>query len=373
MGGRIAILCHGGGGGSTRAAMDLAAALARRGAAVLLLTLGRPAWRPPAGVDHVVLRAARPRRDRLDRPWADGTVAALAREVDAICRRERVALLHFHYAFPFAAVAARLGPSGPAVIGTLHGSDVTAAADPATATGLARDLARAAAVTTVSEAYGRLLRRHLDRAAPVVVPNFVAPGRAMGPGGGRSRPGGPPTLLHVSSFRAVKDARAIARVFLAVRRQIRCRLVLVGDGPQAGGLRALLRARARDVRLLGFRPEVAPLLRQADVFLLASRAESFGLAALEAMTAGVPVVAPAVGGLPEVVGPGGVLFAPGRVAAAAAAIVALLHDPVRRRRIAVAARRAAARFDADAILDRWEALYAAALTHPRAVPAGAAR
>ncbi|MCC7272885.1 MAG: glycosyltransferase [Alphaproteobacteria bacterium] len=372
---RIAVLCHGGGGGSTRAAIDLAAALARRGRDVRLVTLGRPRWTLPPGLRHIVVPSPHAAHRPFDGPWDDTAVASIAGIVAAICRSERIDLVHCHYGLPFAAVAAAVGdmlsPTRPAIVATLHGSDITAAAgDPRLARQLGRDLRRSDAVSTVSAAYAALLRATVDVAPPpVVVPNFAhaaAPVR-------QRRPGAAPVLIHVSSFRAVKDARGVARAFLAVRRRLRCRLLLVGDGPEWHATRKLLRHRSGDVRLLGFRDDVPSLLRDADILLLASRAESFSLAALEAMAAGVPVVAPRVGGLPEVIGDGlgGLLFHPGRSADAAARIVALLHAPVRYRRMAAAARRRAGDFPEARTLARYEALYCVAVAR-RMAPAHAA-
>ncbi|BBK41833.1 hypothetical protein STVA_18530 [Allostella vacuolata] len=361
---RIAVLSHGGGGGSTRAAIDLVAALGRAGHRVVLVTLGRPRWTLPRGLRGLVLNDARPDARPLHAGWERAVVERIAREVAAICLGERIALLHFHYGLPFAAVAATvratLGTSGPAIVGTLHGSDLTAAArDPILRRGLNQALGTADAVSTVSAAYGRLLQATLDLPRPAcIVPNFVS-GAPPAPPPYR-RPG-PPVLLHVSSFRAVKDGRAVARIFLAVRRRMRCRLDLAGDGPDRRALRRLLRGHGGDVRFLGFREDVPELLAGADLLLLASRAESFSLAALEAMAAGVPVVGPRLGGLPEVVGEGGLLFHPGRSADAAAKILALLRAPLRRRRMAAAARRRAGRFSEAAAVAGYESLYRLAL------------
>ncbi|BBK32108.1 N-acetyl-alpha-D-glucosaminyl L-malate synthase BshA [Allostella humosa] len=365
----IAILCHGGGGGSTHAAMNLAAALDRRGRRVVLATLGRPLWPVPAGLDHIVIgRGGGGGTGRLDTGWDEAALDGMARAVARLCRRTAIDILHYHYALPFAAVAARvqgwLGADAPALVATLHGSDVTAIArNP----GLGRPLAAAAAVSTVSLPYARMLAAATGMPEPAVVPNFL-------PAAPAARPRPPvrrlvPTIIHVSSFRPVKDTRAVARIFLAIRRQVRCRLVLVGDGPDRRGMRQLLRARAGDVSLSGFRRDVAALLRAADLMLLASRAESFGLAALEAMAAGVPVVAPRVGGLPAVVGDGvgGRLFHPGRHADATARAVALLLAPIHRRRMADRARRRAATFSEERAIAGYDRLYALALARTPAV------
>lgn len=160
----------------------------------------------------------------------------------------------------------------------------------------------------------------------------------------------------------MKEPRAALRTFLAVRQRRRCRLLLLGGGPGLLPLRPLLKG--RDVRVLGFRRDVGPILAQADLLLLTARTESFGLAALEAMAAGVPVVAARVGGLPEVVGDGGMLFHPGRSADAAGRILGLLASAARRRALAARARRRAAGFDEAGTVAGYDRLYAAALLRP---------
>lgn len=364
---RILILCHGGGGGSTRAAMNLAAALMARGRDVALATLGRPRWRPATRL--IVLDRPEPMPARLDGRWDAAAVEAVARQLAETCRRERPDLLHFHYVRPFAAAAARLaellGPGAPAAVGTIHGTDLTGAAPEC----LRIALAATVHLTAVSAAYARLAEEVLGR-WPAVVANFVRPGQLTVPA--RHRRGQPPIIVHVSSFRPVKAAGAAARAFLRVRRQARCRLWLVGDGPDVPALRRALRPHSADIAWLGFRRDVAALLPQAALLLVTSRAESFGLAALEAMACGVPVVAPRVGGLPEVVGDrvGGLLFHPGRSADAAAKVLVLLRREPLRRALARGARRRARLFGEDAAIAGYDCVYSRALA-TRPVPVGA--
>src|SRR5262249_10984309 len=110
-------------------------------------------------------------------------------------------------------------------------------------------------------------------------------------------------LMHISNFRAVKRVRDVVRIFARVRKALSCVLVMVGDGPDRVEAQdeARLLGVEDDVSFLGKLESVAPLLAGADVYLLPSQSESFGLSALEALASGVPVVASDVGGLPEVV------------------------------------------------------------------------
>src|SRR2546427_486639 len=168
-------------------------------------------------------------------------------------------------------------------------------------------------------------------------------------------------LVHVSNFRPVKRVTDVVRVFAGVRRELPATLVLVGDGPERDAAEQEvdhLELR-RDVRFLGKVDNVAEILRGSDLFLLPSETESFGLAALEAMACAVPVIATAVGGLPEVVVPGetGFLTPKGDVAAMIAHGLRVLRDGALHARMRAAAARRALEFAADRIVPRYEQLY----------------
>jgi len=161
-------------------------------------------------------------------------------------------------------------------------------------------------------------------------------------------------------------------VFRRVRQQRRAKIVLVGDGPERSRVETLAREAglAEHLEILGELDDVRGLLSVADAFLLPSAQESFGLAALEAMACGVPVVASRVGGLPEVITDGltGYLRDPDDHEGMAAAVLDLLDDPSLRQRIAHLARASVvARFDEERVVPMYEALYQRLL----AVPAGA--
>ena len=153
----------------------------------------------------------------------------------------------------------------------------------------------------------------------------------------------------------------MARIFLGIRQQMEAELWLIGEGPEMGAVASILQQGQveQDVRYLGLRHDVAPLLAQTDLLLMTSLAESFCLAALEAMACGIPVLSTRVGGVPEVVlhGKTGFLFPVGDHPAAVRAAVNLLTDPTRHQAMRVMAGERASRYDQNKIVPVYEKLY----------------
>ena len=177
--------------------------------------------------------------------------------------------------------------------------------------------------------------------------------------------------MHVSNFRPVKRVTDVVEVFARLLSSVPARLVMVGDGPERP--RALERAEELGVEdrvlFLGKHVSVDELLSCCDLFVLPSESESFGLAALEAMACGAPVVASRVGGLPEVVeeGEAGHLLPVGDVEGMAAAAVTILSDGATWRRMSASARdTAVSRFDADKVVPAYEDLYREVVAGSRA-------
>lgn len=373
----IGIVCYPSLGGSGVVAAELANGLARRGHRVQIIASAPPGRALAESERLRFRRVAVPEHPVFQHPPYELAVAGAILDAAAA---EPLDVLHVHYAVPHAASAllARraLGAAAPRLVVTLHGSDVHGL-------GLTHGIAaanRAAVATadrvTVPSAFLREQAFEHLRLDVEVIPNFVdtvafCPPRsspsqrgrldALFPGGA----GAGPLLLHASNFRAVKRPGDLIEVLARVRRELPARLVLIGDGPEraAAAARAAELGVAAHVAFAGPLPALAELLRSADVFLMTSESESFGVAALEALASGVPVFAYRVGGLPEVVAEGtGALVEPFDVAALAAAVVAALREPGRRAALGRAARaHAVAHFQADAALDRYEICYRQAM------------
>lgn len=384
----IGVVCWASLGGSGVVASELAAGLAARGHRVHVLASAppsRPLPEDPRLAFHAVPATSHP---VLGQPLYG---LALAEALVEVCRRHALDVLHVHYAVPHAASAylacATLGTTAPRVVTTLHGSDVTSYGLAQRYDAVTRFAVLASdGITVPSEFLRGEARTCLDLGADAaieVIPNSVDTMRfaPVGPrdpsrfdrwfprAPGTALPTGP-VLVHVSNFRAVKRVGDLIEVLARVRRVLPARLVLVGDGPERATVEELARARgvADAVAFVGPRPDVAAELPHADAFLLPSVTESFGVAALEAMSAGVPVVAYRVGGLPDVVGDAGMLVEPFDVGAFAEAVAAIVGDPERRTALGAAARaRAVARFDRARILDRWEAYLRRVRATPRRI------
>jgi N-acetyl-alpha-D-glucosaminyl L-malate synthase BshA len=370
---KIGVLCFPSFGGSGVVAAELARGLAGRGHRVHVIASAPPSRTLPLSDDLQFHTVKIPDYPVFEHPPYEHALAATLVEV---ANAEQLDLLHVHYAVPHAtsALIARqvLGTAAPRVVVTLHGTDVTRVDAPG-ARAVTRFGVAAADHVTVPSAYLKDAAQRtfgLDAVPAIeVIPNFVDTVRfAPPPERERARlaalfdaPGDGPVLFHVSNFRPVKRTVDLIDVLVEVRRHVPARLVVVGDGPERGATAAHARAcgLTDSVRFLGRRLDFAEDLAHADAFLLPSESESFGVAALEALSAGVPVFGYRVGGLPEVVvdGTGG-LVEPCDTAALGRAVVDAVTDPVRRTALGRAARdHVLARFGRDDVLDRFEACF----------------
>ena len=367
----IGITCYPTYGGSGALATELGIALAARGHEVHFITYKQP-FRLPSFLPRVYFHEVEVNRYPLfEFPPYD---LALAVRMHEVVTEHKLEVLHCHYAIPHATSAwiaremLRAGGQDVHVVTTLHGTDITIVGqDPSFHTITKFSIERSDKITAVSE----FLRRETVAAfgctgcSVEVIHNFVDPAIYDRSAYAASTPNfapGRPVLMHVSNFRSVKNVRDVVRIFARVRESLPSALVMVGDGPDR--VQAEHEARAlgvdRDVLFLGKIDAVAPLLAGADLFLLPSRSESFGLSALEALASGVPVVASNAGGLPEVIRDGetGVMCPVGDVDGMARSALEILRDPGRWRAMSdAAAADARARFSLDAVVSQYEELY----------------
>jgi N-acetyl-alpha-D-glucosaminyl L-malate synthase BshA len=364
----VGIVCYASAGGSGIVATELAIELAERGHDVHVLSTELP-FRFPRGKRGLTFHAvATPAYPLFREPQY---ALSLATAIVQVSRRHQLDVVHAHYAVPHAAaaylarqiMAAHPTDRVPKIMTTLHGTDITlVGSDPSYSETVAFCIDQSDGVSAVSAS----LRADTCTALGVcreilVIPNFLDVTRFRRLDVPRRDPERK-RLMHISNFRPVKRIGAVVEVFRRVREQLPATLVLIGDGPDMADARARLAAAGLegDVEYAGERQDVVSLFATADLFLLPSATESFGLAALEAMACEVPVIASRVGGLPEVIEDGatGFLHAPDDLDGMVASAMRLLTDAGFHRRIALAARRAAVeRFSADRIVPQYEQAY----------------
>ncbi len=374
---KIGITCYPTYGGSGAVATELGIALAERGHEVHFITYQQP-FRLPSFLPGVYFHEVDVGKYPLfEYPPYD---LALAVRMHEVVLSHGLDLLHVHYAIPHATSAwiakemLRENGHDIQVITTLHGTDITIVGQDRSFHAITKfSIEKSDRITAVSNflkeetffAFG-CAGCHVE-----VIHNFIDPAiydrskyapviRDQIGGGSRK------ILMHVSNFRPVKRVRDVVQIFARVHAEMPSTLVMVGDGPDRDDAEEEARTLGveRDVHFLGKIERVAPLLASADLFLLPSDRESFGLSALEALASGVPVIGCSVGGLPEVVREGetGALRAPHDVDAMGRAAVEILHDGERWQEMStLAARDARARFSRDAVVAKYEALYESTL------------
>ena len=369
---KIGITCYPTYGGSGAVATELGIALAAKGHEVHFITYKQP-FRLPSFLPRIYFHEVDVGRYPLfEYPPYD---LALAVRMHEVVKSHGLDLLHVHYAIPHATSAwiaremLREAGSDVKVITTLHGTDITIVGQDRSFHPITKfSIEKSDRITAVSQ----YLRQQTFKAFGCagcqveVIYNFIDPevyNRSKYPpllteqlNGGRR------VLMHVSNFRPVKRVRDIVRIYARVQEAVPSVLVMVGDGPDRveAEAEAQMLGVERTVHFLGKIDVVAPLLAGADLFLLPSQSESFGLSALEALASGTPVVGSKAGGLVEVVKEGvtGALREVGDVDAMASASVEILSDRDRWQTMSRdAAADARARFSRDDIVRQYEALY----------------
>ena len=359
---RLGLVADPGRGGSGIVATELAHRLAQMGHRVYLFATERP-FRLPKDSPVVYIPVDLPFYPVFPGPLY---TLSLAGVLEREARRLGLELVHTHYAIPHAAAAyLGLGEELP-LVHTLHGTDVSVLGmDPAFHGPTRKALQRAKATTAVSRALAQEAQKAFG-VSPVVIHNAVDPDRFY-PRPDRKKlyaEEGEWLLVHASNFRPIKRVPDIVRAFAKVRRKVQARLLLLGKGPEEGEAKRVAEELGVE-RWVTFHPPTPhpeEILGAADLFLLASEEESFGQAALEALASGVPVVATAVGGVPELVRPEvGRLVELGDLEGFAQAVLDLLAHPKLPSMRKAAREYAIARFHPERITQAYLEVYQKAL------------
>jgi N-acetyl-alpha-D-glucosaminyl L-malate synthase BshA len=374
---KIGITCYPTYGGSGVVATELGLELAARGHEIHFISYAPPIRMGPPG-GHVYFHEVEATNYPLFNypPYT----LALAVKMLEVGEAEGLDLLHVHYAIPHSvsALLARSMAAGTRrlpFITTLHGTDITLVGNDRSYLPITKfSIEQSDGVTAISNYLKAQTLAEFNIKHPIeVIPNFVNCDlyyRAEDPTQrAKWAPDGEPILMHLSNFRPVKRVTDVVEIFALVHEKIPAKLVLIGDGPDRGTAEWLVRQKklGRDVLFLGKQDHVQEKLGLADLFLLPSDLESFGLAALEAMACEVPVIGTNAGGMPEVVehGVDGYLVAPRDVAAAAKFALQILTGPDRGREMGKLARiNARKKYCASDIIPIYEAFYQQVLDAP---------
>ncbi len=370
---KIGILCHHTYGGSGAIAAELGKALASKGhiihffsqsAPFRLNTYSRNIHYHEVEVQHYPL---------FECPLYS---LALASKVADVAYYEQFDIVHAHYAIPHAlsAMLARQiledkcsGSKCFKLVTTLHGTDITVVgADRGMQDVVRLAINKSDGVTAVSEYLKEeTVKMFSPKKEVEVIPNFVdtsffyrSPKPEINEQLGLR---GEKILIHISNFRPVKCIRDIIRVFYIMSQRMDATLLLVGDGPDRSEAEVLARKLGIEcrVRFLGKLDDIVPLLSISDLMLMPSNAESFGLAALEAMACGVPVIATKAGGFPEFIvsGEHGFLLAPGDVEGMAGKALSLLSDRELWVSFSEACVKQAKRYETALLVEQYESFY----------------
>lgn len=335
---KIGISCYPTVGGSGAVATELGKALAARGHHVHFIVTDIPFRLGGFHQNIFIHELDTTTYPVLRTPPHDFTLAALM--ADTVTQYD-LDILHVHYALPFAVCAflakQMLSEAHKVrVVTTLHGTDVTVLAqDKSLQSVMKLGIERSDVVTAVSHSLIEETRQLFQTEREIrCVYNFIdtdvfKPDTASSVRRCLASPD-EKVLLHISNFRKVKRIQDVIEIYYGVQQRIPARLLLVGEGPELSAIRGLVQryGLSQKVQFLGKQDEVAPLFSAADLLLLPSEKESFGLVALEAMACGVPVIGSVAGGIPEVVlhGVTGLLSDVGNVTEMTANAITLLTD-----------------------------------------------
>ncbi|MFM7618297.1 MAG: N-acetyl-alpha-D-glucosaminyl L-malate synthase BshA [Bacteroidota bacterium] len=372
---KIGIVCYPTFGGSGVVATELGKALAEKGHEIHFITYSQPVRLGSLRKNvryHEVNVSDYPLF--LYPPYE----LVLASKMVDVALHEKLDLLHVHYAIPHASAAymakqiLRANGHHLPFITTLHGTDITllgrdASFEPV----ISFAINESDAVTAVSQSLKTDTYKLFGINKEIqVVPNFIEPQHISNEIKQALReeyvPEGNPLLIHISNFRPVKRVMDVMQVFEKVREQQHATLVLIGDGPERSKAEQYAREhQLQNVVFVGNVKNPMELLSAADVMLLPSESESFGLAALEAMACGVPVISSNAGGLPELNrhGVSGLMSDVGDVNEMAKQVLYLIESPDQLNKFKRQAKERSESFSLKTVLPQYEAIYANVLSH----------
>ena len=371
---RIGIVCYPTYGGSGVLATELGIGLAKNGHEVHFISYKRPA-RLTRFIRNVYLHEVGTYEYPLfEHPPYD---SLLASKIVDVAQHAELDVLHVHYAIPHAAVAflatqiLKSKNIRLPIVTTLHGTDITLVGlDSSLSSVVEFSINQSDKVTSVSKSLSDQTRDYFNTKKDIsVIYNFINLKRFSRKPNPQHRsaiaPNNEKILVHISNFRKVKRVEDVVECFSKVKKSIPAKLLLIGDGPERLKVEQMCRqlGTCSDISFLGKQDAVEELLSIADLFLLPSAKESFGLAALEAMACGVPVISTNVGGLPEVniEGVTGHLCNVGDTDMMAQRAQELLSDEAKLETFRVNAREKALEFSRENIVPQYEALYQSCL------------
>jgi L-malate glycosyltransferase len=366
----IAIVCYPTFGGSGVLATELGKALADKGHNIHFITYQQPVRLSHFHTNIFYHEVRVPTYPLFDYPPYE---TALASTMVDVITNNNIQLLHVHYAIPHASAAymakqilAKEGKNIP-VITTLHGTDITLVGRDKTYRPVVTfSMNESDILTAVSDNLKEETYKNFDIEKEIeVIHNFVDVNRFhRKPVDAFKKliaPKGEKIIVHASNFRKVKRVEDVVRTFLLINETIPSKLLLLGDGPERPYAESICRdcTAIENIKFLGKQEQMEDILPIADLFLLTSEYESFGLAALEAMAAEVPVISTNAGGLPEIIinGNCGYMSNVGDVEDMSKNAILILKDKATHERFKANALAQARKFDIGNIVPQYEKLY----------------
>ena len=366
----IAIVCYPTFGGSGVLATELGKVLAEKGHNIHFITYQQPVRLSGFHANIFYHEVRVPTYPLFDFPPYE---TALASAMVDVANNHDIDILHVHYAIPHASAAymakqilMKQGKRLP-VITTLHGTDITLVGRDKTYSPVVTfSMEESDALTAVSENLKEETYRNFSIKKPIdVIYNFIDIKRFnRKPVDAFKKliaPNGEKIIVHASNFRKLKRIQDVVKIFLEIDKKIPSKLLLIGDGPERPEIEAFTRTcnQSGEIKFLGKQEQIEDILPIADLFLLPSEYESFGLAALEAMAAEVPVISTNAGGLPEINinGFSGYMSNVGDIDDMSKNAIAILSDSATHLQFKANALAQAKRFGIDTIVPQYEALY----------------